>query len=49
MTFGQAKELFFFPLYAYPEAEKEKDQKIQTEIQIAAYTFAGDRTDSVNT
>lgn len=33
MRFGQAKELFF--LCAYPEVQKEKNQEIQIEVQIA--------------
>lgn len=35
MRFCHPKELFF-PLYAYPEVEKEKDPKVQTGIQTAA-------------
>lgn len=33
MRFGQAKELSF--LCAYPEVQKEKNQEIQIEAQIA--------------
>lgn len=47
MRFGQAKELSF--LCAYPEVQKEKNQEIQIEVQIAVQTSAGDRADLVNT